>query len=188
VRDGTALACAEMLRGGVTCFNDMYFFPEAALEAALEAQMRVAVGLIVVDFATPYASDPDDYLRKGLALRDASREQPLASFCLAPHAPYTVSDRTFARLATLAEELDIPCICTCTRQKAKSSARLPTMACGRSSGCAASGCSGRADCGSWRPPASRRDRDPCPPRLLGRALPFVESQAGQRFRARSLRC
>ena len=40
VRDGTLLACAEMPRGGVTCFNDMYFFPEAALEAALEAGMR----------------------------------------------------------------------------------------------------------------------------------------------------
>jgi 5-methylthioadenosine/S-adenosylhomocysteine deaminase len=108
VRDGTALACAEMLRGGVTCFNDMYFFPEAALQAALEAPMRVAVGLIVVDFATPYASDPDDYLRKGLALRDASREQPLASFCFAPHAPYTVTDDTLRHVATLAAELDLP--------------------------------------------------------------------------------
>jgi 5-methylthioadenosine/S-adenosylhomocysteine deaminase len=108
VRDGTALACAEMLRGGITCFNDMYFFPEAALEAALEAGMRVALGLIVVDFPTAYASDPDDYLRKGLALRDRSREQPLASFCFAPHAPYTVSDPAFRQVATLAAELDLP--------------------------------------------------------------------------------
>jgi 5-methylthioadenosine/S-adenosylhomocysteine deaminase len=108
VRDGTALACAEMLRGGITCFNDMYFFPGAVLEAALEAQMRVAVGLIVVDFATPYASDPDDYLRKGLALRDANRELPLACFCLAPHAPYTVADDTLRHVATLAAELDVP--------------------------------------------------------------------------------
>ena len=108
VRDGTALACAEMLRGGITCFNDMYFFPEAALEAALAAGMRAALGLIVVDFPTAYASDPADYLRKGLALRDRHREQPLASFCLAPHAPYTVSDPTFRQVATLAAELDIP--------------------------------------------------------------------------------
>jgi 5-methylthioadenosine/S-adenosylhomocysteine deaminase len=108
VRDGTSLACAEMLRGGITCFNDMYFFPEAALEAALEAGMRVALGLIVVDFATAYASDPDDYLRKGLALRDASRETPLVSFCLAPHAPYTVADATLRHVATLAAELDLP--------------------------------------------------------------------------------
>ena len=108
VRDGTALACAEMLRGGITCFNDMYFFPEAALEAALEAGMRAALGLIVVDFPTAYASDPPDYLRKGLALRDQQSEQPLVSFCLAPHAPYTVSDPTFRQIATLAAELDLP--------------------------------------------------------------------------------
>ena len=108
VRDGTALACAEMLRGGITCFNDMYFYPEASLEAAREAGMRVALGLIVVDFPTAYASDPDDYLRKGLALRDREREEPLVSFCLAPHAPYTVSDPTFRQVATLAAELDLP--------------------------------------------------------------------------------
>lgn len=108
VLDGTALACAEMLRGGITCFNEMYFFPESALEAALEAGMRVALGLIVVDFPTAYASDPADYLRKGLALRDRSREQPLVSFCFAPHAPYTVSDATFRQIGTLAAELDLP--------------------------------------------------------------------------------
>jgi 5-methylthioadenosine/S-adenosylhomocysteine deaminase len=108
VRDGTALACAEMLRGGITCFNDMYFFPQAALEAAQAAGMRVALGLIVVDFPTPYASDPADYLRKGFELRDRSREDPLVSFCLAPHAPYTVSDPTFRQIATFAAELDLP--------------------------------------------------------------------------------
>ena len=108
VRDGTALACAEMLRGGITCFNDMYFFPEAALEAAAAAGMRVALGLIVIDFPSAYASDPADYLRKGLALRDRQRENPLVSFCLAPHAPYTVSDPTFRQIATFAAELDLP--------------------------------------------------------------------------------
>jgi 5-methylthioadenosine/S-adenosylhomocysteine deaminase len=108
VRDGTLLACAEMLRGGVTCFNEMYFFPEAALEAAMAAGMRAALGIIVIDFPTAYASDPADYLRKGLVLRDLQRDQPLVSFCLAPHAPYTVSDGTFRQVATLAAELDLP--------------------------------------------------------------------------------
>jgi 5-methylthioadenosine/S-adenosylhomocysteine deaminase len=108
VRDGTLLACAEMLRGGITCFNEMYFFPEAALEAAAAARMRVALGIIVIDFPTAYASDPADYLRKGLALRDQQRDQALVSFCLAPHAPYTVSDDTFRQVATLAAELDLP--------------------------------------------------------------------------------
>jgi len=108
VRDGTLLACAEMLRGGITCFNDMYFYPEAALEAAATAGMRAALGMIVVDFPTAYASDPDDYLQKGLALRDRHRDDPLASFCLAPHAPYTVSDEALHKVAMLAGELDVP--------------------------------------------------------------------------------
>jgi 5-methylthioadenosine/S-adenosylhomocysteine deaminase len=108
VRDGTLLACAEMLRGGITCFNDMYFFPEASLEAARAAGMRVALGIIVIEFPTPYASDAADYLRKGLALRDREGDDPLASFCLAPHAPYTVSDASFRQIATLAAELDLP--------------------------------------------------------------------------------
>ena len=108
VRDGTLLACAEMLRGGVTCMNDMYFFPEAALEAALAAGMRAALGLIVIEFPSAYAADPDQYLAKGLALRDQWREHPLLTFCLAPHAPYTVSDATFRKVAQLAAELDLP--------------------------------------------------------------------------------
>ena len=111
VRDGTQLACAEMLRGGITCFNDMYFFPEAAAEAVLESGMRAGIGMIVVDFPTAYASDPDDYLAKGLALRDRHRDNPLLSFCLAPHAPYTVSDRTFGKIVTMAAELDCPIHC-----------------------------------------------------------------------------
>src|SRR3954463_4832036 len=108
VRDGTLLACAEMLRGGITCFNDMYFFPDASLEAARGAGMRVALGIIVVEFPSAYASDAADYLRKGLALRDREGEDPLVSFCLAPHAPYTVTDTTFRQVAKLAAELDLP--------------------------------------------------------------------------------
>jgi 5-methylthioadenosine/S-adenosylhomocysteine deaminase len=108
VKDGTLLACAEMLRGGVTCFNDMYYFPEAALEAALQAGMRAFLGLIVIEFPSAYASDPQAYLAQGLALRDRWGEHPLAAFCLAPHAPYTVSDATFRKVAQLAAELELP--------------------------------------------------------------------------------
>src|SRR5258707_10797539 len=108
VYDGTLPDCAEMLRGGVTCFNEMYFFPEAAARAALAAGIRAALGIIALEFPTPYAADADDYLAKGLAARDALKEEPLLSFCMAPYAPYTVSDRTFARVLTIAEELDLP--------------------------------------------------------------------------------
>ncbi|MBW7903088.1 MAG: TRZ/ATZ family hydrolase [Rhodocyclaceae bacterium] len=108
VHDGTLLACAEMLRGGVTCFNDMYFFPEAAARAVAASGMRAVIGLTLLEFPTAYAADADDYLDKGLAARDALRDQPLLHFALAPHAPYTVSNRSFERIATLTGELDLP--------------------------------------------------------------------------------
>ncbi|HSN22098.1 MAG TPA: TRZ/ATZ family hydrolase [Usitatibacter sp.] len=108
VHDGSLLAMAEMLRAGVTCVNDMYFFPEATARAALRAGMRAALGIIAVEFPSAYAADPQEYLEKGLATRDAYRGEPLLAFCLAPHAPYTVGDETMKRIAVLSEELDVP--------------------------------------------------------------------------------
>src|SRR6185503_17491044 len=111
VHDGSLLAMAEMLRGGVTCVNDMYFFPEATARAALRAGLRASLGIIALEFPSAYAPDASGYLQKGLATRDAYRGEPLLSFCLAPHAPYTVGDETLRRCAVLAEELDLPIHC-----------------------------------------------------------------------------
>lgn len=108
VYDGTLLACAEMIAGGVTCANDMYFFPEDAARAFLDAGMRGVLGMIAVEFPTAYATGPDHYIAKGLAMRDRLADEPLLAFCMAPHAPYTVSDATFMRIAAVAEELDVP--------------------------------------------------------------------------------
>ena len=111
VLDGTRLACAEMLRGGITCFNDMYFYPDASARAASEFGMRATIGITTLEFPTPYASDADDYLHKGLTVRERWLDQPLINFSLAPHAPYTVSDNSFTRIVTLAEQLNLPIHC-----------------------------------------------------------------------------
>jgi 5-methylthioadenosine/S-adenosylhomocysteine deaminase len=108
VYDGTLLACAEMLRSGVTCFNDMYFFPEAAARAALDAKMRAVLGMIVIEFPSAYAGDAETYLHRGLETRDQFLGQPLLKFCIAPHAPYTVSDKTFEKVLTYSEQLNVP--------------------------------------------------------------------------------
>ncbi len=108
VRDGTLLAAAEMLRGGITTCNEMYFYPDAAAQAFADAGMRAVVGIAVLEFPTPYASNADEYFQKGLKARDNWHKHPLISFALAPHAPYTVSDDSLQRVASLAAELDIP--------------------------------------------------------------------------------
>jgi 5-methylthioadenosine/S-adenosylhomocysteine deaminase len=108
VYDGARLAAAEMLRGGVTCCNDMYFFPDASAQAFLETGMRAMLGLPVLDLPTPYAADPDGYLQKGLAVRDARKHESRLTFSLAPHAPYTVGDATWEKIVMYARQLDLP--------------------------------------------------------------------------------
>jgi 5-methylthioadenosine/S-adenosylhomocysteine deaminase len=111
VADGTVLACAEMLMGGITCFNDMYFHPEEVATAAADMGMRAAVGIIVVEFPSSYGSGPADYIRKGLEMRDRLRDESRLCFTLSPHAPYTVSDDSLRRVASLAAELGLPIQC-----------------------------------------------------------------------------
>ena len=107
VYDGTMLGIAEMLRSGTTCFSDMYFYPEAAARAVDQSGIRGCIGLTVIDFPTPYATDADDYLNKGFAMRDRVRDNDRITTCLAPHAPYTVSDRTFEKIVIYAEQLSL---------------------------------------------------------------------------------
>ncbi len=108
VRDGTRHAVAEMLRGGTTCFNDMYFFPDVTARVASQAGIRAVVGLIAIDFPTVWAADADEYLDKGLAVHDEFRHDALVRSAFAPHAPYTVSDGPLERIRVLADELEIP--------------------------------------------------------------------------------
>ena len=108
VQDGAEAAVCEMLLGGTTCFNDMYFFPEVTARVAAAAGMRANVGLILIDFPSAYGSGPEEYLRKGLALHDEYRNHPLVTTAFAPHAPYTVSADNLRHIRMLSDELELP--------------------------------------------------------------------------------
>ena len=108
VRDGTDLAIAEMIRGGTTCFNDMYFFPEVTAQQAIQHGMRASIGLILIDFPTVWAENSEQYIEKGLALHEQLRHEPLITTPFAPHAPYTVSDEPLQRIRAIADELELP--------------------------------------------------------------------------------
>ena len=96
VRDGTRLSIAEMIRSGTTCFADMYFFDEAIATEVRNSGVRSQISFTVLDFPTPYGKNADDYIHKGLALRDNCKDQPLIKIACAPHAPYSVSDRALS--------------------------------------------------------------------------------------------
>ena len=106
VRDGTELAIAEQLKGGITCFSDMYFLPQVACEVVHKAGVRAQISVPVLDFPVPGARDADDAIRQGLALRDDLKHHPRIKVAFGPHAPYTVSDDKLENILMLAEELD----------------------------------------------------------------------------------
>lgn len=106
--DGTQLAIAEMLRAGITCFNDMYFFPDTMAEVIAKTGIRATIGLIVLDFPTKWAGNADEYLQKAQIVYDQYQDNPLIKFALAPHAPYTVSDQPLSQVKTLADKWQIP--------------------------------------------------------------------------------
>lgn len=108
VEDGTKLAAAEMLRGGTTCFADMYFFPDHTAEVVAAAGLRAVVGLIVIDFPTAWARDADEYFARGEEVHDSFKHNPLIRTAFAPHSPYMVSEQPLKKIGMLAEELDIP--------------------------------------------------------------------------------
>ena len=111
VADGVALAIAEMLRGGTTCCNENYFFPDVQAATYKRHGFRARVGLPVIDFPTAWAKTDDEYFDRAGEVHDQWRGDPLVSTAFAPHAPYTVSDASFGRIRMLADQLDIPVHC-----------------------------------------------------------------------------
>lgn len=108
VRDGTDLAIAEMIKTGTTCFADMYFYPEQAAQACLDASIRCQLAFPILDFPTAWGLGPDEYLSKGLSLHDTFRGNHLINIAFGPHAPYTVSNAPLQKIAVLAHEMDMP--------------------------------------------------------------------------------
>ena len=108
VADGVTLAIAEMLRGGTTCCNENYFFPDVQAATYKRHGFRARVGLPVIDFPSAWAASDDEYFDRAGEVHDAWRDDPLIDTAFAPHAPYTVDDANFERVRMLADQLDVP--------------------------------------------------------------------------------
>ena len=108
VRDGTLIAIAEQLKGGITCHADMYFYPAEATRAVHEAGVRAQISIPILDFPIPGAHDAGEAIRQGLQLLDDLKHHPRIRIAFGPHAPYSVSDDKLETIRMLAEEVDAP--------------------------------------------------------------------------------
>lgn len=106
VRDGTNLAIAEQIKGGITCFSDMYFYPKVASDCVHNSGMRAQIALPILDFPIPGASSADEAIRQGIELFGDLKHHPRIKITFAPHAPYTVCDANLEKIRVIAEELD----------------------------------------------------------------------------------
>ena len=106
VRDGTDLAIAEQIKGGISCFSDMYFFPKIASERVHNSGIRAQIAIPILDFAIPGAATADEALRQGIELFGDLKHHPRIKIAFGPHAPYTVSDANLEKVRVIAEELD----------------------------------------------------------------------------------
>ncbi|MBN0980954.1 TRZ/ATZ family hydrolase [Pseudomonas sp. SDM007_2] len=106
VRDGTDLAIAEQIKGGISCFSDMYFFPKVASERVHNSGLRAQIAIPILDFPIPGAANADEAIRQGVELFGDLKHHPRIKIAFGPHAPYTVSDATLEKVRVIAEELD----------------------------------------------------------------------------------
>ncbi len=105
---GTGLACAEMIRSGITCFADMYYFEESVAQAAAAAGMRALCGQTVLKFPTPDAASYEDSLALARDFITRWKDHPLIVPAPAPHAPYTCTSEILQACSALAAEFDVP--------------------------------------------------------------------------------
>ncbi|WP_223483729.1 TRZ/ATZ family hydrolase [Pseudomonas sp. A-RE-19] len=106
VRDGTDLAIAEQIKGGITCFSDMYFFPKVASERVHNSGIRAQIAIPILDFPIPGAATADEAIRQGVELFGDLKHHERIKVTFGPHAPYTVGDETLEKIRVIAEELD----------------------------------------------------------------------------------
>ncbi len=108
VRVGTQLACAELIRSGVTTFADMYYFEDDIAEATAEAGLRALCGQSVMKYPAPDAASYEDALAYARTFIERWKDHPLIVPAVAPHAPYTCTPEILQACAELADEFDVP--------------------------------------------------------------------------------
>ena len=107
-RLGSLIACAELIKGGVTSFADMYYFEEDIAKATVEAGLRGVLGQSVMKFPTPDAKSYEDSLAMARDFITRWKGHPLIIPSVAPHAPYTCTPEILKASAQLAAEFDVP--------------------------------------------------------------------------------
>ena len=107
-RLGTGLACAEMIRSGITAFADMYYFEADVAAATAAAGLRGVLGQSILKFPTPDAETYEFSMDYAAQFIEEWKDHPLITPAIAPHAPYSTTTDILRECAQLAIAHDVP--------------------------------------------------------------------------------
>ncbi len=107
IKQASRLACLEMIKSGVTCFNDMYFFEEETASIASQRGMRACVGEAILDFPTASCKNPEDALKKTEEMILRYKDSELISVAVAPHSIYVCSKENLIKAKKLANKYSV---------------------------------------------------------------------------------
>lgn len=105
---GTLIACAEMIRGGITCFADMYYYEDSVAQATADAGMRAICGQTVLKFPSPDAESYEDSINSARSFIETWKDHDLVIPSIAPHSAYTTTEDILRECAEIALEFDVP--------------------------------------------------------------------------------
>lgn len=108
IKKSSELAILEMLKSGITCFNDMYFYEEVTAEAAKKAGIRAVIGEGILNFPTPSCKTPDETMDKTIELAEKYKDDELISAAMAPHSIYACDKKVLIKTKEIAEKYNLP--------------------------------------------------------------------------------
>ena len=107
VRLGTELACAELIKSGVTCCNDMYYYETEVAETLIKVGMRGLCCRLITSFPGVDNVPVEEKFKRAEIHVEKYKNHPLMTPTIAPHAPYTNSEETIKRSAEFAKKHNI---------------------------------------------------------------------------------
>ena len=96
---GVKLGCLELIRNGITCYSDMYYYPDVTAEATREMGLRAFVSGVVFDMKPEMLGQVEPFIRRW-------KGDDLITPAVGPHATYTCSEETLLKAKEIADRHD----------------------------------------------------------------------------------
>ena len=108
IKKASELACLEMIKSGITFFNDMYYFSEVTAEVCKQVGIRAMLSDAIIDFSAPSYKNVNEAISLFKEFYNKYRDDELINVSIQPHTIYTCCRKTLIKTKELAQEFNVP--------------------------------------------------------------------------------